>query len=468
MNKIIFLLLILSTQALVAQDSVHTLSARQVMEIVKRYHPVALQAGILVEQAKADLVSARGQFDPVFENEAAQKTFEGTAYYSYNRPEISIPTWFGIEVKAGLEYLSGNRTDPVDTKGESSYLGISIPLAKNLLMDKRRAALQSAKIFRQASVAERRNMLNQLMLDALKSYWSWVKEYQLYQVMNEAVAINESRFRWVRSAYQLGDRAAIDTTEVLAQWQQFELLRSQAWLNFQNAGLELSVYLWTAGAQPYELPSNIIPQEPLRDISVMNQPVPVLNELLNAAVSNHPELRLYQYKLQALNIERKLKFQELLPMVNFRYNQLGRGYDVWKTATNPYFENNYRYGLSISIPLRLSQGRGEYKKARLKINYAELELEQKKRQVENKVRSYFNELLALKEQVKWQEQSWRNYLQLQRAEELRFRSGESSLFLVNARETKALEALQKLLELKAKYFVSENTVRWAAGNLVQE
>ena len=468
MNKIIFLLLILSTQALVAQDSVHTLSARQVMEIVKRYHPVALQAGILVEQAKADIVSARGQFDPVFENEAAQKTFEGTAYYSYNRPEISIPTWFGIEVKAGLEYLSGNRTDPVDTKGESSYLGISIPLAKNLLMDKRRAALQSAKIFRQASVAERRNMLNQLMLDALKSYWSWVKEYQLYQVMNEAVAINESRFRWVRSAYQLGDRAAIDTTEVLAQWQQFELLRSQAWLNFQNAGLELSVYLWTAGAQPYELPSNIIPQEPLREISVMNQPVPVLNELLNAAVSNHPELRLYQYKLQALNIERKLKFQELLPMVNFRYNQLGRGYDVWKTATNPYFENNYRYGLSISIPLRLSQGRGEYKKARLKINSAELELEQKKRQVENKVRSYFNELLALKEQVKWQEQSWRNYLQLQRAEELRFRSGESSLFLVNARETKALEALQKLLELKAKYFVSENTVRWAAGNLVQE
>lgn len=468
MNKIIFLLLILCTQALVAQDSVHTLSARQVMEIVKRYHPVALQAGILVEQAKADLVSARGQFDPVFENEAAQKTFEGTAYYSYNRPEISIPTWFGIEVKAGLEYLSGNRTDPVDTKGESSYLGISIPLAKNLLMDKRRAALQSAKIFRQASVAERRNMLNQLMLDALKSYWSWVKEYQLYQVMNEAVAINESRFRWVRSAYQLGDRAAIDTTEVLAQWQQFELLRSQAWLNFQNAGLELSVYLWTAGAQPYELPSNIIPQEPLREISVMNQPVPVLNELLNAAVSNHPELRLYQYKLQALNIERKLKFQELLPVVNFRYNQLGRGYDVWKTATSPYFENNYRYGLSISIPLRLSQGRGEYKKARLKINYAELELEQKKRQVENKVRSYFNELLALKEQVKWQEQSWRNYLQLQRAEELRFRSGESSLFLVNARETKALEALQKLLELKAKYFVSENTVRWAAGNLVQE
>jgi len=451
-----------------AQDSVYTLSAKQVMEIVKRYHPVALQATILVEQARADLVAARGQFDPVFENEASQKTFEGTVYYNYNRPELSIPTWFGIEVKAGLEYLSGNRTDPVETKGESSYLGISVPLAKNLLMDKRRAALQSAKLFRQASVVERRNMLNQLMLDAMKSYWNWVKEYQLYQVMNEAVAVNENRFRLVRNAFQLGDRAAIDTTEVLAQWQQFELLRSQAWLNFQNAGLELSVYLWSAGMQPYELPAAIIPKEALRDLSVANQAIPVLNDLLSSAASNHPELRLYQYKLQVLDIEKKLKFQELLPAVNLRYNQLGRGYDVWKTATSPYFENNYRYGLSIAVPLRLSQGRGEYKKARLKINHAELELEQKKRQVENKVRSYFNELLSLKDQVKWQEQAWRNYGQLQRAEEVRFRSGESSLFLINARETKTLEALQKLLELKAKYFVVENTLQWAAGNLVRE
>ena len=123
----------------------------------------------------------------------------------------------------------------------------------------------------------------------------------------------------------------------------------------------------------------------------MNQPVPVLNELLNAAVSNHPELRLYQYKLQALNIERKLKFQELLPVVNFRYNQLGRGYDVWKTATSRTSKTITATG-SASCSAQAFQRKGEYKKARLKINYAELELEQKKRQVENKVRSYFKRI----------------------------------------------------------------------------
>ena len=49
--------LILTVSA--AQDSLKTLSGQQVTEIVKRFHPVAKQADILMEKAKADLTSAR-------------------------------------------------------------------------------------------------------------------------------------------------------------------------------------------------------------------------------------------------------------------------------------------------------------------------------------------------------------------------------------------------------------------------
>lgn len=100
------------------------------MEIVKQFHPVAKQADIFMEKAKADVTIAKGMFDPVLKNESAQKTFDGTDYYLYNRPELSIPTWFGAEVTAGLEKLSGSRTSPEETQGQTSYLGISIPLAK--------------------------------------------------------------------------------------------------------------------------------------------------------------------------------------------------------------------------------------------------------------------------------------------------------------------------------------------------
>jgi outer membrane protein TolC len=466
--KYSFLFTILSiTVSVKGQDSIKTLSAKQVIEIVKQFHPVAKQADIFIEKAKADVTIAKGMFDPVLKNESAQKTFDGNDYYYYNRPELSIPTWFGVEVSAGLEYLTGNRTDPMETIGESSYFGISVPLAKNLIMDKRRAALQTAKIFREASTIEKRNTLNNLLLDAMKSYWNWVQQYQVYKILTDAVKVNEKRVALVITAFQLGERPAIDTTEALTQLQNFELLKNQSWLDFQNTGLELSVYLWTANVEPYNLPVNVIPGDDLQLSNIAAASVPELNSLLDAALKNHPELIIYNYKLDVLGVEKKLKFQEFLPTVNFRYNQLGKGYDVLKTATGPLFENNFQYGFSFGIPLRLSQGRGEYRKVKLKITEIQLQQSQKQWQVENKVKSYYNELVTLKLQIALQEKAYKNFMILQRGEEIRFQAGESSLFLINARENKTLEALQKLQELKAKFFKTENTLQWAAGQLWQ-
>ena len=462
--KYIYLLLCLVIKtAANSQDSLKKLSASQVMEIVKRYHPVSKQADLLIEKAKADITVAKGLFDPVLEHETAQKTFDGTAYYYYNRPELSIPTWFGIEIKAGLEYLSGNRTDPQETKGRTSYVGISVPLAKNLLMDKRRAALQAAKIFRTASEAEKRTILNDLLYEALKSYWNWVQQYQVFKILSAVVTVNEKRVALVNTAYRLGERPAIDTTEALVQLQNFELMKKQAWLDFQNNGLELYVYLWTENAEPYNLPDDIIPGEDLQVLNISTAPIPDLNTLLDAAQKNHPDLVQYNYKLAMLNIEKKLKFQELLPTANFRYNQLGKGYEILKTASGPLFENNFQYGLSLGIPLRLSRGRGEYSNARLKITETRLQQNHKQLQVENKVKSYFNEMLTLKSQLVLQESAYKNYLALQKGEELRFQAGESSLFLINARESKTLEALQKIQELKVKYFKARVALQWSTG-----
>ena len=313
-------------------DSLQTLSAKQLIEIVKQFHPVAKQADIFIEKAKADVTIARGMFDPVLSNESAEKTFDGTNYYYYNRPELSIPTWFGVELTAGLEYLAGNRTDPEETKGRTSYVGISVPLAKNLLMDKRRAALQTAKIFREASAIEKRNILNNLLLEAMKTYWTWVQQYMYYKTVSDAVVVNEKRVELVKTAYRLGDRPAIDTAEALVQLQSFELQKSQAWLEFQNTTLDLSAFLWTSNTQPYNLSTNIVPGVDLQTLNIASTALPELNNLLVIALKNHPDLMMYNYKLNALGVEKKLKFQELLPTVNFRYNQLGKGYEILKTA----------------------------------------------------------------------------------------------------------------------------------------
>ncbi len=454
--------------AMAAQDNTRTLSPAQLLQMVKQFHPIARQANINIEKAKADITTARAGFDPLLYNSTAQKKFAGTDYYYYNKPNLTIPTWFGIDVTGGLEFLSGNRTDNEDTKGETSYFGVSVPLAKNLLMDKRRAVLKTSKIFAKASEIERNAILNDLVLDALNTYWEWVAQYQLYKIASGAVTVNEQRMNLIRIAYRQGDRPAIDTTEALTQLQSFQLLQSQAWVNFQNTSLELSTFLWSGNDQPYNLPVDIVPDTEALQLTTDKVAVPELNELLQTARINHPELLQYNYKLESLEVEKKLKFQNLLPTVNFRYNQLGKGYDVLKTATSSLFENNFQYGLTLGVPLRLSEGRGEYKKAKLKIAETKIQQSQKTQLVEVKVRSYFNELLALQKQINIQERAYGNYATLQRGEEIKFINGESSLFLINSRENKTLEAQQKLTELKKKYFQNYNKLQWSSGQLWQQ
>ncbi len=230
-------------------------------------------------------------------------------------------------------------------------------------------------------------------------------------------------------------------------------------------GLEVSNYLWAADNTPFFLQPDVIPDEESQMLKADSFVTPDLAQILETIRNQHPDLLQYQFKLSALDIEKKLKFQEILPTVNFRYNQLGRGYDIAKTITNPLFENSFQYGISIGIPLRLSAGRGEYKTAKLKITETKLQQYQKIQQLENKIKSYYNELAALKTQVSLYEKAVQNYNTLLKGEETRLLNGESSLFLVNNRESKTLEALQKLTELKVKYFQANSLLLGTAGML---
>jgi len=117
------------------------------------------------------------------------------------------------------------------------------------------------------------------------------------------------------------------------------------------------------------------------------------------------------------------------------------------------------------MPIPLSQGRGSYKLAKLKIESTKLEQNKKRLQVELKIRNYYNKFIYLKNQIKLQNQNYNNYKSLVKAEESKLFQGESSLFIVNGRENKALEALEKLIELKTKYYTNLYAMQWSAGLL---
>jgi outer membrane protein TolC len=446
-------------------DTLKVLSPEQFMEWVRQYHPMARQAGLFVDQAEAELLATRGFFDPQVYYTNEQKTFDGKNYYNYTNAHIKIPTWFGVELGAGIENNTGDFVNPEFTVDQSSYAGLRVPLAKNLLMDNRRAALQQAKLFIDLSEAEQKLAINDLLFDALSAYWQWANDYQQYLILSDAVRTNEQRYGQIRITVEQGDRAGIDSTEALTQLLQFQFLQNQAYMFFLNSGFQLSNFLWGDNEQPIRLAPEVVPSIIPEYANPFAQPYRPLDDFLTMAQQFHPKLRMIDSKLDILEVDRRLKFQSLLPTVNLKYNALSEGYQFWKGWNGTMLENNFRFGAEIGVPLFLRQGRGDYKSAKINIRSTEFEQANVQLDIDNKVKYYYTELVNLLEQIRINERAYTAFKKVFDVEVQKFNLGESNLFLVNNREIKVLESRQKLAELKAKFFKTAYGVEWAAGML---
>jgi outer membrane protein TolC len=449
-------------------DTTKVLSVAEFVAAVKQYHPVAKQAMLISEQAKAELRIARGGFDPLLYSDYNRKTYDGNSYYSYFENKIAVPTWYGIEVKAGYDFVYGDRINnenklPNDGLG---YLGISVPLAKNLFIDKRRAALKQAQIFREASEQQRLIILNDLLLDALTTYYEWAWSYREYSVYKEAVQLASIRFEATKKSAEFGDKPAIDTTEALTQLQSRLLQLSDARLKFISNGLELSNFLWLENDEPLPFDTTIVPVALNSDYIESIIELSRLDDLVSEVRLNHPQVLNYNFKLKQLDIERRLKIENLKPTLNANYNILSERFN-FRSSNGLVLSNNYKFGVNFSMPLTFAQGRGELKLAKLKILDTRYQLNYKTQEIVNKLRTYFNQLITLQQQTKIYQESLVGFKRLLDGELMRFTRGESSLFLVNARENRYLEAQIKLSELQAKYFITEAKVKWAAGNFNQ-
>ena len=460
-TRTLFLLLLLPLSVF-AQN---TLSISNTLDLIHQYHPIAKQADFKVDMSKAALMSVRGAFDPAFYLNNEQKTLNGKNYFYYSNPELKIPTWYGIELKAGYENNYGDNISSETTSGKSSYVGISIPLLKDLLIDKRRSDLAQSKIIVQLSKEERQLILNDLYLDGASSYWQWVYAFQKQSLFSNILNNAKDRLNFIKKSFQSGDRAAIDTVEGLLQLQNITNLQTQAWSDQIEEQSKLSNFLWNTQQQPYELNETIIPDSSWLKIDLNQVEIPSLLEVIEEANLTHPKLKALDFKTDILQVEKQYKAQNLLPTFRVNYNFLNKGYQFSNPINQSLYNNNYKAGVQFGLPLFLRQARGDLKQANIKIAQQKEETKQVRLEIENKIKKYYAELVALKNQQTLTTKSVENAKKLLEAEFQRFEIGESSLFLVNSRELKLIEVLLKSYELKTKFFKTFVALNWAKGTV---
>ncbi len=452
-------------------DSARIFTQEEFFEWIALYHPVARQAGLLDDEARANLRMARGFFDPKLYSDWEQKSFGGDEYFTFGNSGLKVPTWYGLEFKAAFQTATGinvNSENKLPAAGQA-ILGVKATLGRGMIIDQRRAELQKARIFTLSNEAERRNIINDLLIGAAKAYWDWVAAYNQRIAIERALELAKIRQQGLVESYIQGDKPAIDTLEafILVQTRLSEL--NDADIYYTNTGLVLSNFLWWENDTPLELTGQLRP--PLLDNSNVAVPLPPVESFLERANTAHPLLRIYELKINALEVDRRLAAEQLKPQLDVEYNLLGNGTrflyspngddGVWSDL----FLQNYKWGINFSIPIFLRKERGKLELTRLKIQDTNLELFQKRLEIENKVRYYYNELENARRQISLFNEMVDNYRRMLDAEIIRFQLGDSSIFLINSREQKLIEAQLKLLKLQADFRKQQLNLEWAAGQL---
>lgn len=458
MKKVALLLfLLLSSASLLAQE-VQKLSFEDYMKWVQDFHPISIQANLNLRLGQMEVRKARGGFDPMLYGNLDKKEFNQSTYFEKRDAGVLVPTWMGVELMGNFEQNSGaylNSESNVPTNGLLSA-GAAVNLGQGLLLDDRRATLQKAKLYEQATAVERLNFRNELNLQATAAYWKWAAAYENKLVLEEGVKLAEVRFNGIKRSYELGDQAAIDTVEALSQLLNRQYRLQLADITFFENTQVLNTYLWNDSGEPMLLDSAIIPQA----LSQFLNPAPEAEEL-RTLVGRHPELLLTDFDLASLNVEKRLRTQELLPVVKLKYNFLTE--NLADARPSPLFENNYKWGVTVYTPLFLRRTRGELGSTIAKLEIKQTGRNLKEQQLRTKLEAELNSWNVLNRQVRTLAENVKSLEALLTGETRRFEIGESSLFLVNAREVAVFDARVTLNELSSRLQIAYAKARFAAG-----
>jgi len=475
-NTVIIFLLVIRFQGAQAQgaldslfilpDTVTTFSIENLYASMLEYHPIVKQTRLLGEMAQQEVRLARGAFDPKLESRLNLKEFDNTVYYNKWITSFTIPIWFPIDPKIGIERNTGTFLDsesalPGADNNRQLFTGISLPLGRGLFTDDRRAALQQAKLFVELNDAEQIRLINKILLEAAKEYWQWYYAYYNYRLLNKNTGIAQEIFRRVKLNASFGEASVIDTVQAKITLQQRLVEQQEAFLDFTNSGIKISNYLWDAEGKPLQLSNSVAPVLVQADGDLLS--AATLEELIYLARQNHPELIKLEVKRDQLEVDRKLATEYLKPRLDLNYNFLNQPLGPGGDFQSFTFLNDYKFGLDFAMPILIRKERAKLAQTKIKIRGIGYERTQAEREIINELNMVYNQLINTNGILQQQNDVALNYNLLLGAELINLENGESDLFKINVQQEKLIQSQTKLLKLKADYEKLKAMMYWAAG-----
>ena len=437
-----------------AQDSTQTtFSISQLVNMVLAYHPVVQQAEMVREMARAELLSAKGNFDPKISAGYDFKTLQDTEYWDLLHTTLKIPTWIPVDPKITFERSEGDFINPVDfidpaADNRQIIAGISVPFGKGLFIDERRMVVKQARIYQSIATAEQTKMVNKILLTAIKDFWEWQLAYQEVLLLEQSVAIAQELYERLVLDFQFGEAAPVDTIQAMINYQTRQVEYEEVKFDYLKSQLRLAVHLWSSEGIPLGFQEGVVP-DTLSSFGAIPSEEGLMDMVTWARVF-HPEIQKLQGKGSQLEVEQRWNRETLKPQLDFRYSFIDAPINPQGETTRPDFNDNYKLGLDFSFPIFLRKERGKLQKTRLKIFSNDLELQRIKLAIENQLRTSYAELQMAHKNAQNYELMAENYFRLVQAELFNLETGESDLFKFNIQQDKYINSQLKFLKTQAK------------------
>lgn len=445
MYKSFFLILvtIAFTTNAVSQD---TLRLDDYLEIVDEQHPLIQKANLFEDVAEAYSLKAQGVLDPKIESSYDRKRFKDTPYFTVWQTEAKIPTRYPIDLSVGYEknegvFLSDQNFVP---NNGLVYGTINVTLLRGLIFDEQRFNIQNADLNALMGEVEGEIIRREVFFQAVDAYLKWSATQEKANVFADFLGTLQQRHQNIIELFENGDKPAIDTIESRVNLNTAQKLLLEARQDLLKAQQKAALFLWDDNGNPLSIRPDVAAENLVSSVLNIEEKAIIVNPLF--AVD--PLVRKMDNKISQINLNNRLIRENLKPELNLKYNTI---IDLGDADLEPRFSfNDYKYGITANIPILNRKTRGDIMLNEVKIEQTIFE----RSLYEQKL---FNEYTMLIANQDLQTQTldvslekFDNSQSLLAAEIIKFDLGESSVFMLNTRERKLLEARLEILKSYTK------------------
>jgi outer membrane protein TolC len=421
-----------------------TWSYGQFMQEVLDHHPLWLSADQKVQSLAGKQMEARSAFDPILEGKEEAKRDPSGFLYRKQDAALVVPTWAGVDLVAKAGVSSGADLNPEDVTGAGGVLavGMSLPLGPQLLWDQRRAAWKHAELMQEEAEWKREQVRRKLLADASKSYAEWAAAHDIRTANLRAERLAQVRKQMVIEAFKQREKSAMDTLEAHMALADRHRQRSEAEVDWMAARARLALYRWSE-IQSLGLPPATWEPGGRRFIGMhtVEDSAAAWGAWSTGAFWSAVDVPVSV----AENAKRLAQTQWMpAPVLEYRWWQKG----VTSFAPDADYA---QWKVGWKVPLLLRKSRGAYRAANSQWQSEMSQATWQKGQLEQWFQAKWVERKELRRQLVAVREAEKAAERLYSLETRRFILGESTLFLVNAREAKYLEAVQKRATTEAKW-----------------